>query len=540
MGQMIFKTVFISLLLFTSAFPYSAKKLYFTPNGVSGGASIEPGFGFNAIWTSLGMGKNKCVYVVVCDQLESQPSYYGSTPKKGNCCLAEYNPYTNTMKSCGTVKKACTAIGNWMSNESQDKIHTHLQSMADGKIWMATHENEGSDMPGGTDYYVGIFYRGSHMMYVDVNNGDTLVDYSPQLKYYYKRNDVIPTLMTKGIPPSDTSGMAIQWQSVIAMGINPWSSRYIYGMTSPGVNNSPRIIVWDLQTDSTRTVGSGDGNQRELLMDRQGNGWWVYGGSAVKKTPWGVGKAEGSGLVMGSCMTYSRSFDSAFTITSGTGEVSLYDFLNDTVKQIGKMPNGGNGTSYRALVISTDGKKLYTLNGGRVYEFTIATGASVSLYDASSVTSGYSYQMGNMCVDTLGNLYAGLFNSTAGAACLLQVNLGTSLIRPLDIPTLAEVEKNAAMNMMTGNLRLIAAPNPFNATARITAKCVKAKGPLSLKVFDSNGRLAADLSESVRAGGADNGVFTASWDASQLPAGVYFAALSSGRENTVRKLTLLR
>ena len=166
-------TACFGLLLPTACFAYPAQVLYFTTNTLQGGTSVEPGFQLNHIWTSSGVGVNGHIYVAVSNTLRS---HTGSTDPnaKGDVCLVEYNPYNNTMKSCGTVKKACTAANNWLPQESQEKIHCNLQSTPDGKIWMATHDND--EIP---NYY----YRGSHILYIDAFRGDTLVDFGPQQKY---------------------------------------------------------------------------------------------------------------------------------------------------------------------------------------------------------------------------------------------------------------------------------------------------------------------------------------------------------------------
>ena len=515
-----------------SVHPYSAKVLRYTTDGTSGGTSVEPGFGFNAIWTGLGMGKNKCVYVAVCDQRQSQPSY--GTIGKGNVCVVKYNPYTNQMRSCGTVKKACQSVNNWMSNESSDKIHTHLMSMPDGKVWMANHDNDGA-VPGDPTWYAGLFYRGSHLMYVDVFNGDTLVDHTPSMQYYFKKDAVIPSLVKKGIPASDTSGVVFQFHSIMILGINPWAPRYIWMESLPGAQNTPKIVVYDVMADTMRTVGFGDGNQREMVVDRQGRAWYVNSGSATRKTPHGQSATRGTGLTLGHSTTYSRTFDSAFTITGSSGELNLYDFVRDTVIQIAKLPTGSN--NYRTLVTSRDGKKLYTIatGSGAVYEINLATRAYANIFSVSSQLSGYWYATGNMCADTLGNIYSGLHNGNAGQAALLQVNLGKDLVWPLDIPDATEVEKMAAVADMQGEMRV--SPNPFRGSTRITVRLKSAVNDLRLSVYDASGRLVKDI---VRAGKASTAPFQVGFEARDLPTGVYFVKLVSGNRVTVRKAMLMR
>src|SRR3990172_8122758 len=105
-------SILLTASLIIPLFSYQTQVLYFTANTLQSGTSVEPGFEFNHIWTSMGVGKNGHIYTAVSNTLRS---HLGSTDPnaKGDVVLVKYNPNTNTMKSCGTVKKASLANNNW-------------------------------------------------------------------------------------------------------------------------------------------------------------------------------------------------------------------------------------------------------------------------------------------------------------------------------------------------------------------------------------------------------------------------------------------
>ena len=78
-------------------------------------------------------------------------------------------------------------------------------------------------------------------------------------------------------------------------------------------------------------------------------------------------------------------------------------------------------------------------------------------------------------------------------------------------------------------------PNPFNPATTISYS-LPAAGFATLKVYDMLGKEVATLVNGMQESGANK----ASFDASQLPSGIYFARLSSGSFNSVIKMTLMK
>jgi hypothetical protein len=79
------------------------------------------------------------------------------------------------------------------------------------------------------------------------------------------------------------------------------------------------------------------------------------------------------------------------------------------------------------------------------------------------------------------------------------------------------------------------APNPFNPVATITY-ALPSRLPVTLRVYDAQGRLVSTLVDSEEDGGEHRVLF----DASELSSGVYYYRIDAGPFTETRKLTLLK
>jgi len=84
-------------------------------------------------------------------------------------------------------------------------------------------------------------------------------------------------------------------------------------------------------------------------------------------------------------------------------------------------------------------------------------------------------------------------------------------------------------------LSLRAAPNPFNPSARINYELTEA-GHIELAVFNAAGQQIATLVDGYR----EAGQHQVTWDASDLPTGVYLVALDAASSHAVQKVLLLK
>ena len=78
-------------------------------------------------------------------------------------------------------------------------------------------------------------------------------------------------------------------------------------------------------------------------------------------------------------------------------------------------------------------------------------------------------------------------------------------------------------------------PNPFNPETTLDYS-IESSGLVDLSIYDINGRMVTTLFS----GELSSGSYTASWDASVQPSGLYIAKLTSGNIVQTTKLVLLK
>ena len=93
---------------------------------------------------------------------------------------------------------------------------------------------------------------------------------------------------------------------------------------------------------------------------------------------------------------------------------------------------------------------------------------------------------------------------------------------------------------MAANAGLTAAPNPFNASVKLTygvpRTAYSGKTPVTLAIFDINGKMVKSLTRYA----AHGTQYEYHWDAAGLPSGVYIAKLLAGNRRYTEKLVLNR
>jgi len=493
-------------MLHSASFGWTAKKLFFTSNTLSSGTSVKPGFSFEYTFNAIGTARNGHQFVG-----------FGNTDEglsAGDVCIVEYDPYTNTMSSPGTITEAYQRAGNLIAGEYCNKVHTWLTATPDDKIWMGSQS-------GG---------RGGHLLYVDTKTG-VLTDYSRTQKYIYLSDPKVPAINHPEFAPSKTNGIAIQDCDFVSMNMNPYCPRYLWTHSYTNFY----YHCWDMEADTTYAYAGGNGNMRVLLVDKKGCLWYSQDGFATKRVPGGSSKLVGRGLETtnapgGSAFVYTHSYDSAYTVARTSGEIELYDFTHDTVVSFANLPDGTSGHQhYRAITVSRDGKSLYVIGDGNLYQVNIITRQYTNIGSIASYLPGdYAFGSGNM--DTLGNWYICCRGNSE--KYLLQINLGKDAVRQLYIPPASEKIEGlrlASANSMALNVR----PEPFTTQARISFPAAKAEGGLILRIFNAQGRLVKDFG-SFSAGSFSNPII---WNAADVPSGNYIAAVKSKTGLWSRKIT---
>jgi len=163
-----------------------------------------------------------------------------------------------------------------------------------------------------------------------------------------------------------------------------------------------------------------------------------------------------------------------------------------------------NGTTNDMLFGNTRQIKRFEGYSGLPYTYTLAYGIGLTEYDASeggSVTWELSYAKVN------GTEY------------------GTYIDTPLDQDSQRPTEVSLDQNY----------PNPFNPTTEIRYTLDK-PGRVKLNVYDEIGRLTAILVDGKESAGSH----TVTFNASQLPSGLYFYKLHTGSKILVKKMILIK
>jgi hypothetical protein len=109
------------------------------------------------------------------------------------------------------------------------------------------------------------------------------------------------------------------------------------------------------------------------------------------------------------------------------------------------------------------------------------------------------------------------------------------VVQKIAVPALPAAPAAVAERLPLTAVRLDAAasPNPFGGRTQISYSLPRA-GDVSLVVYDAAGRPV----QTVASGRREPGRYTATWDAKNVAAGVYFYTLTSGKASITRKLIL--
>jgi hypothetical protein len=511
--------------------------IYFTTDGRSSSPSVIPsGFDPNTVWDALGSTWDGHIYTAISDHKMT----FGGVP--GNTAVFHWDPYRNRMTSLGTVKQASQRANNWLPMESQEKIHCYLVEIYNGEIWMATHDN--------SDDNLNRWHRGSHWYAVD-NSGE-LVDKS-------KWQDSASTLSRTGctswrqtyqvynpkVIPTESTGIAITYESIMGIGYNPQAPYVIYGSTYPRTF----IVKHDLINNVSRVVGSGrdtilyqdlwTGCTRQMIADKYGNaycpGLTIFGSYQITKYDYRLDSSyvfqrftDYDGGPWSGC-TQTWSGESLFVSDHGGKIYGLYPG-SDRFEQIVDMD-----AYCRNLVVSRDAKSLYTIPeaSGNVKKINIATG-SVSSFGNIPTTTPYG---NNNTRDTLGWAYYAY--GSGSNTRLLKVYLGKNELGPYKKPEYAAIM--SAKNVSASGPELRCFPNPFSTNIEIQVLLPIDDfrfSTVNAGIYDIQGQLVAQLNpiqnRQSKIGNSYN------WHAASHAPGVYFVTLKTDKRMFKKKIILMR
>lgn len=175
----------------------TAELIHFTDDTTAEGKPLRGDFLHDSVWCAMGRGPGGKVYVAVSNH--EQPG--------GNVLLYAYDPAAGTLKALEDIQAVSTRIGNWREDESQHKVHTFLQTHADGKVYFASMSAKPSAV-----------VRGSHLYRIDPKD-DSI-------------EDITPTLL-KGHDLED-AGVLLPGQGIRGLALHPDQPDHLYAMAYPG------------------------------------------------------------------------------------------------------------------------------------------------------------------------------------------------------------------------------------------------------------------------------------------------------------------
>jgi len=285
---------------------------------------------------------------------------------------------------------------------------------------------------------------------------------------------------------------------------------YVTGYTTALLNNI------DCYTASFNSAGT-------LLWSKTFNG----SGNQTDKA-WGiVVDSDRSVYITGQTTSNNSNTDFLTIKYSSNGAIQWNSVYNGTGNQedvsigIDLLPNENN------LVVT--GKSWGTSNNFDFatvkYNSGNGTQSQVNRYSISSNTQDIptdikSSKNGHVIVTGYGVNIAGV-NETDSYISTLSLNWGSELISEPEIPAEFSLEQNY--------------PNPFNPVTNIKFTLPDDVN-VKLAVYDVMGRIVDVLANQK----LEAGVHTISFNATNLPSGIYFCKLEAGNYNAVRKMSLIK
>jgi len=191
---------------------YSARVIDFTDDGTPEGERLLPGFRHHSCWSGICASSAGNIYIGASNHYQTSDG----TGPTGNVALYKYDPVTDKMNLLNDLESVSKSVNNWMSDESQHKVHTFLIENADGKIYFAT-----------MDYAPSSVIRGSHLYTIDIET-DEIMDYSKTQTYLMNRDLYV---IENGDNPSPTSGVFIEYYALKGIALHPNAPEVMYGMT---------------------------------------------------------------------------------------------------------------------------------------------------------------------------------------------------------------------------------------------------------------------------------------------------------------------
>jgi hypothetical protein len=424
-------SAYLWLLAFPAWGQSSAKLIHFTVDGKAGGPALFPGFTLRSCWSAISASSAGNIYIGIANH--EQPAQ--ASDVHGNVALFKYLPAQDSIRLLGDLKSASQTVNNWMTDESQHKVHTCLWETANHRMYFASD-----------DYAPSYYLRGAHLYYIDLDSNDRIVDFSQTQPKVMKRDF---SVINNSGTLSDTSGVFIQYYGIKGLSLNQRVPDLLYAMTYP----DGYLIKYNFSTGAMARIGQSPTVSYVFYTDNSGNAWYTASDGTnqdLKKytvatgvtttvkdnyTDLRNGYNEGWGMVAptaGGDTVYCLS-----TAGSNYGGADIWRLVCSQEKFEYVVTLCGIYTwKMFNMTLAPDGKKLYfvscSTDGAVKYVLQVDMGGPApvcdSILDISSVVGDRTLCFGGINTwDQSGNFYVPVwrFSPEPTNVALMQVHIGT-------------------------------------------------------------------------------------------------------------------
>ena len=309
----------------------------------------------------------------------------------------------------------------------------------------------------------------------------------------------------------------------VAVGMNPEDLAVVGArvyVANSGFGKDSTLTVIDAQTDTVlATIDLGCDGPRHLEVDAEGEVWAFCIGNTIYNDDFTQIIAQTNGAVVvlnGATGEIVTRFDLDFQVgASSLGQDTYFAAASDEVFLV-------HGTDLLVFDTATNTQQdTITLSGEEGVGGVAYDAAAQRLYAARIIdftTTGF------VSVHSRDGQEVTRFEAGIAPAhiALLQTGVDTAVEQ-----TAAAVPERFGLHANY--------PNPFNPTTRLPFD-VTQTGPVTLTIYDAQGRLVATLVDAPMTPGR----YEAVWDAGLLPSGIYLGRLETPGRVSTRRLVLLK
>ena len=323
----------------------------------------------------------------------------------------------------------------------------------------------------------------------------------------------------------------------------------MYGTTT---SPSSRLVVLDPQTGIGSVIGSVQVEGVEgLALHPLRHELYSVATNDSASTLYRLSSEDGDYLASATLPVGSVqaiAFTSPDTLYAGTSTGQLFRIgtAHWTTELLGTNP----GMAYSSLAFNPRSRTLWASNRfpadttrGAIYRVDPATGTVAYVGQ-----TGMGSELQHLAIDASGSIY-GIASSSQTMSWLYRIDTLTASATLLGVTGIVGINTLAmrtdTLLVSTDGVRSLPIPetyglspnypNPFNPTTTLEYALPRS-GFVTLKVFSLLGEEVATLVAREHPAG----VYTATWDASAMPSGVYFYRLSAGQFVETKKMLLMR